>query len=63
MNNVTRTRVIYGDVIVLIALVAMYFATEHFTQNILAMSLVILLLAGRSVFWHTRWYKATGRIY
>jgi hypothetical protein len=61
--NVTKTRVIYGDVILLIALAAMYFATAGFKQNLLAMGLVLLLLTGRSIFWHFSWYKATGRIY
>jgi len=61
--NVTKNRVIYGDAILLIALAAMYFATNGFTQNILAMSLVLLLLAGRSIYWHVSWYKATGKIY
>jgi len=61
--NTTKTRVIYGDVIVLIALGLMYFATGGFRQNILAMSLILLLLVGRSIFWHINWYKTTGRIY
>jgi hypothetical protein len=61
--NVTKNRVIYGDAILLVALAAMYFATNGFKQNILAMSLVLVLLAGRSVYWHVNWYKATGKIY
>lgn len=60
---VTKNRVIYGDIIVLVALAALYFVTEHFTQNVLAMSLVILVLVGRSIFWHATWYKQTGKIY
>ena len=60
---VTRNRVIYGDVILVIALAALYFVTGHFTQNVLAMSLILLLLAGRSIFWHVTWYKETGKIY
>ena len=60
---ITKTRVIYGDAIVLIALCAMYFATAGFTQNILAMCLVLALLIGRSIFYHVSWYKATGKIY
>jgi hypothetical protein len=61
--NVTKTRVIYADTAVLIVLAAMYFATSGFTRNVLAMSLVILLVVGRSLFWHVNWYKATGKIY
>ncbi|MGN6639855.1 MAG: hypothetical protein ACTHJ8_13175 [Mucilaginibacter sp.] len=61
--NVTKTRVIYGDAILLIVLIAMYFATSGFKQNVMAMCLVILILLGRSIFWHISWYKATGRIY
>ena len=60
---VTKNRVIYADVIALIALCALYFVTEHFTQNMLAMSLVILILVARSIFWHVNWYKQTGKIY
>jgi hypothetical protein len=60
---ITKNRVIYGDIIVLVALAALYFVTEHFTQNVLAMSLVILVLVGRSIFWHATWYKQTGKIY
>ena len=60
---VSKTRVIYGDVILVIAIGAFYFLTQHLTQNVLAMSLVILLLAGRSIFWHVNWYKETGKIY
>ncbi|MBV8388725.1 MAG: hypothetical protein JO080_02885 [Mucilaginibacter sp.] len=40
---VTKARVIYGDVVLAIALLAFYFLTEHLTQNVLAMSLIILL--------------------
>jgi len=61
--TVTKNRVIYGDVIVVIALAAIYFVTVHFTQNVLAMSLILLLLIGRSIFWHIAWYKQTGKIY
>ena len=61
--TVTKARVIYGDVVLLIAVLAFYFLTKHFTENILAMSLVVLLLVGRSVFWHINWYKTTGKIY
>jgi hypothetical protein len=60
---ITKNRVIYGDIIVLVALAALYFVTDHFTQNVLAMSLVILVLVGRSIFWHATWYKQTGKIY
>jgi hypothetical protein len=60
---ITKNRVIYGDVILVVALAALYFVTNHLTQNLLAMSLVILLLAGRSIFWHITWYKETGKIY
>jgi hypothetical protein len=60
---VTKSRLIYGDVILLVALGAFYFLTEHLTKNILAMCLVLLLLAGRSIFWHVSWYKKTGKIY
>jgi hypothetical protein len=60
---ITKNRVIYGDIIVLVALAALYFVTAHFTQNVLAMSLVMLILVGRSIFWHAAWYKQTGKIY
>ena len=60
---ITKSRLIYGDAILLIALGAIYFVTDHFTKNVLAMSLVILLLVGRSIFWHISWYKSTGKIY
>ncbi len=60
---ITKNRVIYGDIIVLVALAALYFVTDHFAQNVLAMSLVILVLVGRSIFWHATWYKQTGKIY
>ena len=61
--TVTKARVIYGDVVLLIALIAFYFLTKHLTENVMAMSLVVLLLVGRSIFWHINWYKATGKIY
>ena len=61
--RVTKSRVIYGDAIAAIALAAIYFVTGHFTQNVLAMSLILLLLIGRSIFWHVTWYKETGKIY
>lgn len=60
---VNKTRVIYGDVILLAAIIATWFLTEHLTKNVLAMCLVLLILAGRSVFWHINWYKQTGKIY
>ena len=61
--TVTKARVIYGDVILAVALLAFYFLTKQFTENVLAMSLIILLLVGRSIFWHVNWYKATGKRY
>ena len=60
---VTRNRLIYGDAVLLIALGLMYFATAHFTQNVLAMVLVVLLFLGRSIFFHVNYYKANGKIY
>jgi len=60
---VTKSRVIYGDAILVVGLCAFYFVTGHLTQNVLAMSLVILLLVARSIFWHVSWYKETGKIY
>ena len=61
--TVTKARVIYGDVVLVIALLAFYFLTKQLTENVMAMSLVVLLLVGRSIFWHVNWYKATGKIY
>lgn len=61
--TVTKARVIYGDVVLVIALLAFYFLTKQLTENVVAMSLVVLLLVGRSIFWHINWYKATGKIY
>ena len=61
--TVTKTRVVMSDVFVLIALVALYFVTEHFTQNVMAMSLIIVVLVARSIFWHANWYKQTRKIY
>jgi hypothetical protein len=60
---VTRTRLIYGDVILLIALGLLYFATAHFTQNVLAMVLVIMLFLARSIFFHVNYYKTNGKLY
>jgi hypothetical protein len=60
---VTKSRLIYGDVIALAALIAAWFFTEHLTKNVLAMGLVLLLLIGRSIYWHFAWYKQTGKIY
>ena len=60
---INKTRLIYGDVIFVAALCAFYFLTEHLTKNMLAMCLVLLLLAGRSIFWHVNWYKKTGKVY
>ncbi|HTK20744.1 MAG TPA: hypothetical protein VL442_14560 [Mucilaginibacter sp.] len=61
--TVTKTRVIMSDAVLLIGLIILYFITEHFTQNMKAMSLIIVILVARSVFWHINWYKATGKIY
>lgn len=60
---VTRNRLIYGDAVLLIALGLMYFATAHFTQNVLAMVLVVLLFLARSIFFHVNYYKVNGKIY
>lgn len=60
---VTKTRVIYADIVVLIALGAAYFITGHLTKNVTAMGLVLLLLIGRSIYWHVTWYKQTGKIF
>ena len=60
---VTKARLIYGDTVLFIVLCALYFITEHLTKNLLPMGLVLLLLVGRSIFWHVTWYKKTGKIY
>jgi hypothetical protein len=61
--NLTKSRVIVGDVFILIVLVMMYSATKGFTENLIAIGLVLLILIARSVFYHISWYKTTGRIY
>jgi hypothetical protein len=61
--NITRARVIIGDVFILIVLAGMYSATKGFTENVVAVSLVLLILTARSIFYHVNWYKTTGKIY
>ena len=60
---ITKGRIIVGDLLVILAAGMLYFATDHFTQNVLGLSLVIVLLLVRSIFWHYKYYKATGKIY
>jgi len=60
---ISKARLIYGDVILFVALCLFYFATGHFTQNMLAMTLVIVLFLARSTFFHISYYKANGKIY
>ena len=60
---ITKARLIYGDAIVVIVLCALYFITAHFTQNVLPMVLVLIVLIARSIFWHVNYYKANGKIY
>lgn len=60
---ITKTRVIFADLAVLIVLAAMYFVTGAFTKNVLPVVLIILLLMARSIFYHVNWYKTTGKIY
>ena len=59
----SKTRLIYGDVIVLAAIGLLYFATDHFTKNVTAMILVVVVLLARSIFWHVKYYKSNGKIY
>ena len=61
--NITKARVIMGDIFILIVLAAMYSATKAFTENVLAVGLVLLILIARSIFYHVNWYKTTGKIY
>ena len=61
--NITKARVIIGDIFILIVLAAMYSATKGFTENVLAVALVLLILRARSIFYHVNWYKTTGKIY
>jgi len=61
--NITRVRVIVGDVFILIVLAAMYSATKGFTENVLAICLVLAILIARSIWYHVSWYKTTGKIY
>jgi hypothetical protein len=61
--NITKSRVIIGDIFILIVLAAMYSATKGFTENMLAIGLVLLILIARSIFYHVSWYKTTGKIY
>ncbi|MBS1527986.1 MAG: hypothetical protein JST19_20235 [Bacteroidetes bacterium] len=59
----TKTRVIIGDLFVLVVLGLMYSATKGFKENVLALSLVLLVLVARSIYYHVNWYKTTKRIY
>ena len=60
---ITKTRVIVADLMVLVVLGGMYFVTEGFTKNVLPVILIILLVIGRSIFYHVNWYKTTRKIY
>jgi hypothetical protein len=60
---ISKSRLIFSDATVVVALAAFFFVTEHFTKNVLALSLVILILAARSIFFHVNHYKLTGKIY
>lgn len=59
----TKTRVIMADMFVLAALVLMFWAIFNSRQNMLAAVLVLVVLLARSVFYHFRWYKTTGKMY
>ena len=59
----SKTRLIMGDLFVLAALGLMVWAIFNSRQNMLAAVLVLLILVARSVFFHFRWYKSTGKIY
>lgn len=59
----TKTRLIMADMFVLAALVLMFWAIFNSRQNMLAAVLVLVVLVARSVFYHFKWYKTTGKIY
>jgi|GEM_PF-767318 len=61
--NITRARVIMGDVMILIVLIVACLSGKTLKDNILAISLVLVILIARSVWYHISWYKATGKIY
>ena len=50
-----KTRLIMGDVFVVAALGMVLWATFNSERNVLAISLVTLVLAARSIFFHVRW--------
>ncbi len=60
---ITKTRVIIGDLFILIVLAGMYSVTKGFTENVLAICAVLLILIVRSIFYHVNWYKTTKKIY
>ena len=59
---ITKTRVIIGDLFILIVLAGMYSVTKGFTENVLAICGVLVILVARSIFYHVSWYKTTRKI-
>jgi len=59
----TRTRLIIGDLFFLAALGFAVWAIFNSKQNVLAIDIVTLVLLARSIFFHIRWYKTTGKLY
>jgi len=61
--NITRARVIMGDIMILIVLIVACLSSKTLKDNILAISLVLVILIARSIWYHISWYKTTGRLY
>ncbi len=61
--TVTKTRVIYSDVVLVVVPSIFYSISEHNQHQLIGLCLLVLFLLIRSVAYHINYYKSTGKIY
>jgi hypothetical protein len=59
----SKARLIIGDLFALVTIGLVIWASLNSPKNMLAITLVMVLLLARSAFFHVRWYKTTGKLY
>ncbi|HEX3386026.1 MAG TPA: hypothetical protein VHS53_12590 [Mucilaginibacter sp.] len=61
--NITRSRVIMGDLLIVVILIMAFSSTKVLSENLILIGLVLVILIARSIWYHVMWYKSSGKIY
>lgn len=61
--NITRSRVIMGDLLIVVILIMAFSSAKALQENLILISVVLVILVARSIWYHVMWYKSSGKLY